>query len=238
MAKTIGTTQFMHSKLASEKPIFIKAKVNHTPTHPVFQLLASNRRIVMVLGNKTIQRIDQSRPDDNFETIDIGKMFEGKYKVHMAFLDPTGNHLLLSLKSSDAESLPDCLYLPPRQNGPTKPRISSKIRGHLVSAVAWNQTNTSLTTTGPILMGTTRGLIFEAEISTESTMFSSTTMEKQWKQVYDLGRGGQPSAITGLEYHRVPKSKRFFILVTTNSRLYQFQVILAVCKPLKLKYDI
>ena len=73
-------------------------------------------------------------------------------------------------------------------------------------------------------MGTTRGLIFETEISTESTMFSSAGIEKQWKQLYDLGKGGQSSAITGLEYHRVPNSKRFFIFVTTNSRLYQFQV--------------
>ena len=40
----------------------------------------------------------------------------------------------------------------------------------------------------------------------------------------DLGKGGQASAITGLEYHRVPNSKRYFIFVTTNARLYQFQV--------------
>ena len=106
----------------------------------------------------------------------------------------------------------------------SKPKMSTKIRGHLITAVAWNQYNTSLTSTGPILMGTTRGLIFETEISTESTMFSTTGIEKQWKQLYDLGKGGQASAITGLEYHRVPNSKRFFIFVTTNSRLYQFQV--------------
>ena len=51
--------------------------------------------------------------------------------------------------------------------------MSTKIRGHLITAVGWNQFNNSLTSTGPILMGTTRGLIFETEISTESTMFST-----------------------------------------------------------------
>ena len=133
--------------------------------------------------------------------------------------------------------------------------MSTKIRGHLITAVGWNQFNNSLTSTGPILMGTTRGLIFETEISTESTMFSTGLInwllyflstekcstyvycsdltiffcstggiEKQWKQLYDLGKGGQSNAITGLEYHRVPNSKRYFIFVTTSLRLYQFQV--------------
>ena len=71
--------------------------------------------------------------------------------------------------------------------------MSTKIRGHLITSVGWNQYNTSLTSTGPILMGTTRGLIFETEISTESTMFSSGGIEKQWKQLYDLGKAMKSS---------------------------------------------
>ena len=54
--------------------------------------------------------------------------------------------------------------------------------------------------------------------------YSTGGIEKQWKQLYDLGKGGQSNAITGLEYHRVPNSKRYFIFVTTSLRLYQFQV--------------
>ena len=227
-----NTTQFMNAKLASDKPIFIKAKVNHTPPHPVTQLLASNKKIVLVLANKSIQRIDQKKVEENMETIDMTKHFNGlKYKVHLAFMDPTGNHLLVSLKSSDAENLPDLLYFPPSTPGrnvqQTKPKMSTKIRGHLVTAVAWSTQNSSLTTTGPILMGTTRGLIYEAELSTETTMFSSASIEKQWKQVYDLGKGGQVCAITSLEYHRIPKSKRFVILVSTCTRLYQFSGVVS-----------
>jgi len=217
----MGTTQFMNAKLASEKPIFTRAKINHIPPHPVLQLLATNKRIVLVLANRSIQRVDQQH---EIEHIDLTKFMEGKFKVHSAHLDPSGNHLFVSLKSSDHESLPDVIYIPPKQTQQqTKPRMSTKIRGHLITAVGWNQFNNSLTSTGPILMGTTRGLIFETEISTESTMFSTGGIEKQWKQLYDLGKGGQANAITGLEYHRVPNSKRYFIFVTTSLRLYQFQ---------------
>ena len=58
----------------------------------------------------------------------------------------------------------------------------------------------------------------------DESFCSTGGIEKQWKQLYDLGKGGQSNAITGLEYHRVPNSKRYFIFVTTSLRLYQFQV--------------
>ena len=132
----------------------------------------------------------------------------------------------MSLKPSvGVDSLPDLMYIPPRQQGQaTKPRLSSKIRGHLITAVAWNMQNTSQLSTSTILMGNTRGLIFEAELSTETGVFSSG-IEKQWKQVYDLGKQGNPSgAITALEYHCVPKSKKYFIIAASAHRIYQFQV--------------
>ena len=112
MAKSMGTTQFMNAKLASEKPIFTRAKINHIPPHPVLQLLATNKRIVLVLANRSIQRVDQQH---EIEHIDLTKFMEGKFKVHSAHLDPSGNHLFVSLKSSDHESLPDVIYIPPKQ---------------------------------------------------------------------------------------------------------------------------
>jgi hypothetical protein len=44
-----------------------------------------------------------------------------------------------------------------------KPKPASKIRGNLVTAVAWSSTNQSETNTGPVLVGTARGVIFETE---------------------------------------------------------------------------
>jgi hypothetical protein len=40
-------------------------------------------------------------------------------------------------------------------------------------------------------------------------------------QVFDIGKGNS-TPITGLEFHRVPGSEKYFVLVTTPNRLYQF----------------
>lgn len=40
-------------------------------------------------------------------------------------------------------------------------------------------------------------------------------------QVFDIGKGNSTS-ITGLQFHRVPGSEKYFVLVTTPNRLYQF----------------
>lgn len=40
-------------------------------------------------------------------------------------------------------------------------------------------------------------------------------------QVFDISKG-QPTPIIGLEYHRVGKSKLFYILALTLTKLYQF----------------
>jgi hypothetical protein len=39
--------------------------------------------------------------------------------------------------------------------------------------------------------------------------------------VFDIGKGNN-TPITGLEFHRVPGSEKYFVLVTTPNRLYQF----------------
>ena len=72
-------------------------------------------------------------------------------------------------------------------------------------------------------MGTDKGDIFEAEISCETGILSSG-FEKQWRHAHSLTNGGR---VTGIEVHRVPKSKRFFIFVTQKSRLYQFQGVVS-----------
>ena len=68
-----STTQFLHSIQSSDAPIFGRRKINHQPPHPVTHVVASAKRVVLVLANKSIQRVDQSRPDGRVETIDLSK---------------------------------------------------------------------------------------------------------------------------------------------------------------------
>jgi hypothetical protein len=118
----------------------------------------------------------------------------------------------------DQGMLPDLLYLSRKGQ---KPKMSTKVRGNLVTAVGWSHVNESESTTGPILMGTTRGLIFETDLDSGDDRMFSTSLEQYWKQIFDLGRG-QHVPITGLEYHQIARSKKYFVLATTPTRLYQF----------------
>ena len=86
-----STTQFLHSIQSSDAPIFGRRKINHQPPHPVTHVVASAKRVVLVLQNKSIQRVDQSRPDGRVETIDLSKTSGG---------DRNGSSLTRSCKVS------------------------------------------------------------------------------------------------------------------------------------------
>lgn len=66
------------------------------------------------------------------------------------FLDPTGNHLLLTFTNRSPEGASELLYMNRRSN---KIRATTKFRGHEFTSVGWNHDNISDSTTGPILLG-------------------------------------------------------------------------------------
>lgn len=85
-----------------------------------------------------------------------------------------GSHLLISLSTSE------CLYL---NRNTQKVRSLSRWRGHLIESVGWNKLLGNETNTGPILVGTSQGIIFEAEISaTEGSLFN-TNPDQYFRQV-------------------------------------------------------
>ena len=47
----------------------------------------------------------QAKPDGSMEIVDLSKTIGPKAKINQAFLDPRGNHLILTLKSTGELSL-------------------------------------------------------------------------------------------------------------------------------------
>ena len=84
----------------------------------------------------------------------------------------------MTLKPTGNETLPDLIYLNYKSS---KFKPSSKIRGNLVTAIAWNNLNDSENVTGTILLGTTRGLIFETEFDSGEDHMFTHNLEKYWK---------------------------------------------------------
>jgi len=213
-----GTTQFINQKLLEESPIFSKTRVDFTPTHPLTHLVVANNNIVMAMANRTLIRIDREHGPGRQDEIDLTKTISGA-KISALFLDPTGTHLLISLKSNDVDVQPELYYLHKKW---TKPRPCSRFRGSLVSSVGWSYgPRDSDSSTGPILAGTTLGLIIETELNSDERFFSRE-VEEHYKQVFDIGKG-QHTPVTGLQYHMVPNTTKYLVLATTPTRLYQFQ---------------
>lgn len=110
----------------------------------------------------------------------FAEVFLEKYltglRVSNMFLDPYGNHLLIALSTKCPGFPPELLYLHRKSN---KPKKIEKFRDHEITAVAFNYNKQSELSTGSILLGTSKGLIFETEFGIDGEkMFQSN-----WKQV-------------------------------------------------------
>ncbi|KAF3420783.1 hypothetical protein E2986_04403 [Frieseomelitta varia] len=217
----ISTAGFIQMKFQDDGPIFIKQKVNFLPPDKILHLVVNNNIIVIAMANNLLLRIDMKHPDSpeadtrcSFSEIDISK-FAMNMKMSAMFLDPLGNHLLIALisKSQEPPNSPPELYYLHRKT--TKLKQASKFKGHEITAVGWNYSNSSETTTGPILLGTSKGLIFETEIGLDGDKIFNTSLEQYWRQVFDIGKDSKPP-ITGLEFHKIPSIYFLFYQTSLN----------------------
>ena len=97
-------------------------------------------------------------------------------RVSNMFLDPTGNHLLVALSPKSPGFTAELLYLHRKSN---KPKKIEKFKDHEITAVAFNPNNTSEISTGAILIGTSKGLLFETEFGIDGEKL----FQSNWKQV-------------------------------------------------------
>lgn len=104
-------------------------------------------------------------------------------KISGLFLDPWGHHLLITLVPRHGDNPPSELFYLHRKT--TKLKQAGKFKGHEITAVGWNffKTSFSDTSSGPILLGTSKGLIFETEIGLDSDKIFNTSLEQYWRQV-------------------------------------------------------
>ncbi|KAG7461333.1 hypothetical protein MATL_G00208930 [Megalops atlanticus] len=210
-ASNIGITHsgFVNVRLEEEKPIFNKQRIDFSPPEKINHFTVCNNQLCMSLGKDVLLRIDLGKPDQPNQ-IELGRKDDSK--VHRLFLDHTGSHLVISLSTNE------CLYL---NRNTQKVRALSRWKGHLIESVAWNKLLGTEASTGPILVGTSQGLIFEAEISaTEGSLFN-TNPDQYFRQVHALEEDGQPAPVCCLEVERGVDSK-CFIIATTRKRLFQF----------------
>uniref|UniRef100_A0A8C8FS21 Pep3/Vps18 beta-propeller domain-containing protein n=1 Tax=Oncorhynchus tshawytscha TaxID=74940 RepID=A0A8C8FS21_ONCTS len=202
-------SRFVNVRLEEEKPIFNKQRIDFSPPEKINHFAVCNNQLCMSLGKDTLLRIDLAKPDRPNQ-VELGRKEDSR--VHKLFLDPTGSHLVISLSTSE------CLYL---NRNTQKVRSLSRWRGHLIESVGWNKLLRTETNTGPILVGTSQGIIFEAEISASEGSLFNTNPDQYFKQVHSLEEDGRPAPVCCIEVERGPESK-VVIIATTRKRLFQF----------------
>jgi vacuolar protein sorting-associated protein 18 len=169
-----------------------------------------------------------------FPIIDI-EVNRSPGQIRRLFLDPTGNHLIIS-------TLEENLYLHRSWKGTKKPRALSKTKGVFIDSVGWDLENTEVFTTGNILIGGTQGGIYELNVDAHDGgtlgALSLRGLERSFRQLYrlPLPSGGvapsasslqsgadAPNAVHGLCWFRFPhQPTKMCILASGATRLYQF----------------
>ncbi|EDV95452.1 vacuolar protein sorting-associated protein 18 homolog [Drosophila grimshawi] len=176
----------------------------------MFYLLAATH------GRLILFRYFLPRPNSQPAQIALEKYLTG-YKITNIFLDTTGHHLIISLVPKSPGVSPDFLYIHSTETSRVqlKVRRIEKLKDHEITSVAFNTYHGTDTTTGSILLGTSRGLIFETELG--------PTTDTYRKKLYDLGQGLAKYPINGLEVLRVPNSNRWIVVATTPNCIYSFE---------------
>jgi len=196
-----------------ELPIFQRKKFRFKPSTNIIDVVVSNNIMVVALEGNHIQRIDINHPSE-IDTIDVAKRSESS--IEKIFMDPTGRHLIVSMKSNEA------FYLG-RNN--KKLRALHKLKNYKVECVAWNNSNMTELSTGEILVGTHTGHIFETEIDAEENFITSLVQERPLKPISNLNVGnmGEAEPVIGLHVEKCQQfDKRYVVLAATYSRFYQF----------------
>ncbi|XP_065214081.1 vacuolar protein sorting-associated protein 18 homolog isoform X2 [Planococcus citri] len=189
--------------------------------------------VVYSTSNNTLFLSDRSKASKAADEIDASKAVGAACKVKNIFLDPTtGRHLLFSVlipcknaaTSSAINHSHELFYLNTTSgNHHYKPKLMAKLKGHEITAVGWNRIHVTDYSSSFILLGTSKGLIFETEINSETEKLFQSGIESHCRQVFDIGKGNASMTITGIEFNQFENApENFFILVTTNDRLYQF----------------
>ncbi|KAK9468292.1 Pep3/Vps18/deep orange family-domain-containing protein [Lipomyces arxii] len=193
----------------SDLPIFSLERVQlQFQISSLAGMAVSNNILYLATSTGRILRIDLNNPQD-IDDVELPKLKPpGAGTVNAIFLDPTGSHLLIT--TSTAENF----YLNSRL---PKAKHLSRLKGNVVTSVAWNPTEPSASTK-EILVGTADGKIIETYIEPAEEFFKR---EERFSRLVWREPGGSP--IDGIYVEMLPgKPDIRRVLVASGSRLWHW----------------
>ncbi|XP_059051527.1 vacuolar protein sorting-associated protein 18 homolog isoform X2 [Achroia grisella] len=216
VSEPMTSSGYINMQLDDNTPMFSKQKMNFNPSDVITHVAVASDYLVLAMANGNLFRMDLKRPNE-YDEVKYSKFVQPNTKLTGIFLDPLGHHLLMSFAPRTKDGDPELVYLHRKSS---KLKSVSKSRNYEVTEVGWNNENTSDFTTGPILLGTSQGHILETELEADNDK-RFTANQQYWRQIFDIGQGTD-MPITGIQFQRVSNSNKYFIFITTPTRLYQF----------------
>ncbi|XP_052859668.1 vacuolar protein sorting-associated protein 18 homolog [Anopheles cruzii] len=209
------TSGYVSVRTRKEVPIFTKQKMNLNLPSGILFMSVQNDWLMMLMTNHTILRMNLKQPD-KFTEVPIDKIIGGLRPSNI-YVDPLGAHMLVTFMPKSTGFTPETFYL---QRGSFKPKFVTKLKDQEITAIGFNHMNTSEVNTGPILLGTAHGVIWEGEIGIES---GDKLAINYIRHAFDVGKG-DPRPITGLEFYLKSDQRNLhcIVLVLTADRLYKF----------------
>ena len=132
----------------------------------------------------------------------------GRAQCHAIYLNPSGEHLLLSLRSGEN------IYINTKEESPTM-RVQERLTNK-ITAVAWDASNKRSASSGSILIGDARGTVFLSRLERGVGCAVLTA-------VFDVSSRIEHPMITGLTMQQYSgHSNRILVLIATTTRLYEF----------------
>eukprot|EP01132_Coremiostelium_polycephalum_P007999 gene7999-9842_t len=199
-----GTNKFnqQHDVYYEDIPMFNLERVDYRP-NGIQAMLVSNEKLIIATVHSHIIRLDFKSPNDLEEIDFTRKPDERIYKI---FLDPTGNHLIISMENEEV------YYL---HSSWKKPKLQ-KWKVNLIDSIAWDVPSES-SPVQTILIGNNRGRIFETVVSgVEKGYFDFSNKEPIIKPLYTF-EDSEP--ILGMILERV-HNRQYFLIISTPTRLY------------------
>ncbi|KAK9450847.1 Pep3/Vps18/deep orange family-domain-containing protein [Limtongia smithiae] len=192
-----------------DSPIFSLERVQLVfQTSALAEIAVSNNILYLAATTGKIFRVDLANPQD-LDEVELPKLkAPGTGNIKNIFLDPTGSHLLIT--TTTAENF----YLNARS---PRAKQLSRLKGNVISSVAWNPTEPSASTK-EILIGTTEGKIFETYIEPLDEYFKR---EERYSRLVWRSPGG--IAIDGLFVELLPgKPELRRLMASTGGTLWHW----------------
>ncbi|KAI3650362.1 hypothetical protein MP228_003843 [Amoeboaphelidium protococcarum] len=222
-------------QIKAVEPIFKISKVQFEWKGKCVDLCVMNDTLIMALDTDSLLRIDLQNPA-RVEEIQLyanvpKQSMSGRRGIYKIFLDYSGHHLLISTLNGDVFYL---YYTWKRA------KLLQKVRGFQIECVAWCRDSVPFSrrmgagrqSTGPLLVSTRDGYIYELELDPAEDAFLKRE-ERYCKLIYRMNLD-QDQRVIGIYYDQLSdksggtaresdRSNQHYVIIATQNRLFQFR---------------